>query len=220
MRRHIKSREMLRTHVFMASSSPRRTTVGGRKRKSEVRACSAEPQRSLATSGDPNIIRAIPAGAVVSSSSGKGCGMPASARGCRSLHELKPRRRDGALIAEQLRVPRGTSTSLTSSLTNSSATGVGELQASHRAMIPLEPDCNEGADIMPTQIQTNATSPSALEPSPIWTSPIRPLRPSGILLVPSSITDAATKAKVDAEFNTALNEAIEQTVGSLGMIRS
>jgi hypothetical protein len=67
----------------------------------------AELQSSLATTGDPNIVRAIPAGAVVRGSSSKGCGMPAPARGCRSLHALKPRRRYGELVAEPVRVPRG-----------------------------------------------------------------------------------------------------------------
>jgi hypothetical protein len=73
---------------------------------------------------------------------------------------------------------------------------------------------------MPTQIQTNATTTSRLEPRSIGLLPITPLQPSAILLVPGSITDAATKAKVDAKFNAALKEAIKQAIGSLGMTRS
>ncbi len=67
---------------------------------------------------------------------------------------------------------------------------------------------------MPTVIQTNITTAPALEPGPIWTLPITPLPPSAILLVPSNITDAATKAKVDAKFNAAFKEAIKQAIGS------
>jgi hypothetical protein len=67
---------------------------------------------------------------------------------------------------------------------------------------------------MPTQTQTNATTASASEPSLIGPLPITPLSPSAILLVPGSITDAATKAKVDAKFNAALKEAIKQAIGS------
>ena len=63
---------------------------------------------------------------------------------------------------------------------------------------------------MPPQIRTNATTAFALEPGPIWTLPITPLPPSAIFVTPGGITDAATKAKVDAKFNAALKERIKQ----------
>lgn len=73
---------------------------------------------------------------------------------------------------------------------------------------------------MPTQIQTNATTASRLESRSIGLLPITPLPPSAILLVPGNITDAATKAKVDAKFNAFLKEAIGQAIESLEMTRS
>jgi Tc toxin complex TcA C-terminal TcB-binding domain/Neuraminidase-like domain/Salmonella virulence plasmid 28.1kDa A protein len=67
---------------------------------------------------------------------------------------------------------------------------------------------------MPTQTKTNAATASVLESRPIRPLPITPLPPGAILLVPSSIPDPATKAKVDAKFNAALKEAIKQAIRS------
>ncbi len=49
---------------------------------------------------------------------------------------------------------------------------------------------------------------------PIRMLPVTPFPPGAIRLVPSNITDADTKATVDAKLNAALKEAIKDAIGS------
>ena len=64
------------------------------------------------------------------------------------------------------------------------------------------------------QTKSIETSAAQLSTRPIRVLPVTPVPPAAIRLAPGDITDASSKAIVDAKLNAALKESIKQAIGS------